>query len=175
MGGGLSKVRKARCILFGLDSVGKTTLLYKLKQIDLINPIPTLGFNVEEIDYKGFRLSIWDIGGNDRKRFLIDHFCYNTNAVIFVVDSNDIDRLDEAKEKLSEVLQKEVLRDSILLIYANKQDLPNAIKPQELIDRLQLNVISDRAWHVQGSCSTNGDGLFEGLDWLVKEIDSKFF
>ena len=68
----------------------------------------------------------------------------------------------------------QILRDAILLVYANKQDLPNAIRPQELGNRLRLNTITNRAWQVQGTCATTGDGLYEGLDWLGEQINKKF-
>jgi signal recognition particle receptor subunit beta len=91
-----------------------------------------------------------------------------------VVDSNDIGRIDEARDELDKLLEEDELRDAILLVYANKQDLPNAVKPQELGNRLKLNAITNRAWHVQGTCATIGDGLYEGLDWLGAQIGKKF-
>ncbi|KAK8836445.1 hypothetical protein M9Y10_037703 [Tritrichomonas musculus] len=175
MGGHLSKQKKARCILYGLDSVGKTTLLYRIKSNESINATPTLGFNVEEIKYNGLDLILWDIGGQSRTRVLWDHFCHNCQAIIYVIDSSDIERLDEVKKQLFDVLKKELLRDSILLIYANKQDLPNALKTDELIDRLELKSISDREWKIQGACSLTGEGLHEGFDWLSQQIQNKFF
>jgi hypothetical protein len=75
---------------------------------------------------------------------------------------------------LHELLQENELRDAILLVYANKQGRPNAIKPQELGNLLRLNSITNRAWQVQGTCATTGDGLYEGLDWLGEQINKKF-
>jgi hypothetical protein len=77
-------------------------------------------------------------------------------------------------DELHKLLEEDELRDAILLVYANKQDLPNAIKPQELGNRLRLNSITNRAWQVQGTCATTGDGLYEGLDWLGEQINTKF-
>jgi small GTP-binding protein len=119
-------------------------------------------------------MNVWDVGGQDRIRALWRHYFHNTQGLIFVVDSNDIGRIDEARDELHKLLEEDELRDAILLVYANKQDLPNAIKPQELGNRLRLNSITNRAWQVQGTCATTGDGLYEGLDWLGEQINKKF-
>jgi len=90
--------------------------------------------------------------------------------VIFVVDSNDSSRIDEARNVLHWLLEEDELRRASVLVFANKQDLPNAIKPAELANKLRLNSIIDRSWYIQGACATTGDGLFEGLDWLGEQI-----
>ncbi|KAK8866895.1 Arf GTPase arf1 [Tritrichomonas musculus] len=166
--------RETRCLMLGLDAAGKTTILYKLKLGEHVTTIPTIGFNVETIEYKGFNMNVWDVGGQDRIRALWRHYFHNTQGLIFVVDSNDIGRIDEARDELHKLLEEDELRDAILLVYANKQDLPNAIKPQELGNRLRLNTITNRAWQIQGACATTGDGLYEGLDWLGEQINKKF-
>ena len=171
-----SKFREARILLLGVEAVGKTGLLYKLKNNDSrLNEIPTAGFNVDEIKYKNFRLTMWDLAGNVKSRPLWDHYYKNVHGVIYIVDSADICRLDMVKNNLLETIQNERLRDSIFLIYANKQDLAYALKPQEIIDRFKLNEISDRILHVQGSSFLTGEGIYEGLDWLVDQIGHKFF
>jgi signal recognition particle receptor subunit beta len=94
--------------------------------------------------------------------------------LIFVVDSNDTKRINEAKDELHKLLSEDELRETILLVYANKQDLPNAVNPCELGNRLGLNAITNRPWQVQGTCATTGYGLYEGLDWLGEEINHRF-
>jgi small GTP-binding protein len=145
-----------------------------LKFGEQVTTIPTIGFNVETIEHKGFNLNVWDIGGQDRIRNLWRHYFHNTQGLIFVIDSNDTNRIDESREVLFRLLDEDELRDSVLLIYANKQDLPDAIKPPDLADRLRINSITNRAWHVQGTCATTGNGLYEGLDWLGREISKRF-
>jgi small GTP-binding protein len=145
-----------------------------LKFGEQVTTIPTIGFNVETIEHKGFNLNVWDIGGQDRIRNLWRHYFHNTQGLIFVIDSNDTNRIDESREILFRLLDEDELRDSVLLIYANKQDLPKAIKLLDLADRLRINSITNRAWHVQGTCATTGDGLYEGLDWLGREISKRF-
>jgi small GTP-binding protein len=156
--------------MLGLDAAGKTTVLYKLKLGEPVTTIPTIGFNVETIEYKRFTMNVWDVGGQERIRALWRHYFHNTQGLIFLVDCNDVHRIEEASDELHKLLEEGELRDSVLLVYANKQDLPNAIKPQELTNRLRLNSITDRPWYVQGTCATTGDGLYEGLDWLGEQI-----
>ena len=62
--------------------------------------------------------------------------------------------------------------DIPILIYANKQDLPNALSPAEITKKLDyLN--DQREWHIQGTCATTGDGLYEGLEWLYQKLNQK--
>ena len=90
----------------------------------------------------------------------------NTQGIIFVVDSNDRDRVNEAREELQRMLNEDELRDAILLVFANKQDLPNAMNAAEITDKLGLHSLRQRQWYIQSTCATSGDGLYEGLDWV---------
>jgi signal recognition particle receptor subunit beta len=85
-----------------------------------------------------------------------------------------IRHLIEAREELHKLLEEDELRDAIIRIYANKQDLPNAIKSQELGNRLRLNSTTNRCWQVQDTCATTGHGLSKGLDWLGEQINKRF-
>merc|ERR1711948_209891 len=104
----------------GLDAAGKTTILYKLKLNEVVTTIPTIGFNVETVEYKKLSFTVWDIGGQDKIRKLWRHYYMGTAGVIFVVDSNDRDRIEDAREELSKMLSEDELRDAALLVLANK-------------------------------------------------------
>lgn len=166
--------RETRIVMLGLDAAGKTTVLYKLKLNQAVSTVPTVGFNVETIQYKGFNMNVWDVGGQSRIRELWKHYIVNTQGIIFVVDCNDVDRIEEAKTELHKMLEEDELRDAILLVYANKQDLPNAVKPNDLADRMDLHSLKNRPWHCIGTIATEGDGLCEGLDWLGEQINERF-
>ncbi|GBE59229.1 ADP-ribosylation factor [Babesia ovata] len=125
--------------MVGLDASGKTTILYKLKLGEVVTTIPTIGFNVETVEYKNISFTVWDVGGQDKIRPLWKHYYTNTQAVIFVVDSNDRARIKDAREELHKMMNEDELREAFLLIYANKQDLPNAIPATELSNELGLN------------------------------------
>ena len=165
--------RDARILMIGLDAAGKTSILYQLKMAELVKTIPTIGFNVEMLDYKGLKLTIWDVGGQDKIRILWKHYYQNTDGIIFVVDSNDKERLEKVRETLALCLIEEELKDAALLIFANKQDLHVAVSPNELTEILEMGKINNRRWLVQGSSATTGQGLKEGLDWLANSLLKK--
>merc|ERR1712061_72053 len=89
---------------------------------------------------------------------------------IFVIDSNDRDRVEDSREELTKVLDDDDMRDVVLLVLANKQDLPNSMSPAELTDKLGLHSMRNRQWFIQSTCATTGDGLYEGLDWMSRAL-----
>merc|ERR1712159_394777 len=128
--------REMRILMVGLDAAGKTTILYKLKLGTVVTTIPTIGFNVETVEYKNISFNVWDVGGQDRIRKLWRHYYQNTQGLIFVVDSNDRDRVEDAREELAKMLNEDEMRDAVLLVLANKQDLPNAMTAAEVTEKL---------------------------------------
>ncbi|KAK6922191.1 Small GTPase superfamily, ARF/SAR type [Dillenia turbinata] len=196
--------KEMRILMVGLDAAGKTTILYKLKLGEIVTTIPTIGFNVETVEYKNISFTVWDVGGQDKIRPLWRHYFQNTQGLIFVVDSNDRDRIVEARDELHRMLNEfqllsvsvitriaflpqlvgraisrehvelgDELRDAVLLVFANKQDLPNAMNAAEITDKLGLHSLRQRHWYIQSTCATSGEGLYEGLDWLSNNIVSK--
>ena len=127
--------KEMRILMVGLDAAGKTTILYRLKVGEIMTTLPTIGFNVETVEYKNISFTVWDVGGQDKIRPLWRHYYQLTQGLIFVVDSNDTDRLDEACYELHKMLKEEELRDASLLVLANKQDLPNAAPAAAIADK----------------------------------------
>merc|ERR1712241_435977 len=117
----------ARILMVGLDAAGKTTVLYKLKLGEVVTTIPTIGFNVETVEYRNLSFTVWDVGGQDRIRPLWRHYFHGTNGLIYVVDCNDRERIEDAKDELTKMLNEDEMREAVLLVFANKQDLPNAM------------------------------------------------
>ncbi|CAN1310919.1 Galactinol synthase 1 [Linum perenne] len=136
--------KEMRILMVGLDAAGKTTILYKLKLGEIVTTIPTIGFNVETVEYKNISFTVWDVGGQDKIRPLWRHYFQNTQGLIFVVDSNDRDRVVEARDELHRMLNEDELRDAVLLVFANKQDLPNAMNAAEITDKLGLHSLRQR-------------------------------
>ncbi|KAB2068637.1 hypothetical protein ERO13_A08G040000v2 [Gossypium hirsutum] len=165
--------KEMRILMVGLDAAGKTTILYKLKLGEIVTTIPTIGFNVETVEYKNISFTVWDVGGQDKIRPLWRHYFQNMQGLIFVVDSNDRDRVVEARDELHRMLNEDELRDAVLLVFANKQDLPNAMNAAEITDKLGLHSLRQRHWYIQSTCATSGEGLYEGLDWLSNNIANK--
>lgn len=130
-----------------------------------------LGFNVETLEYKNIKFTVWDVGGQTTIRKLWDYYYAGTKALIYLVDSSDRNRIDESKEVLHYLLTNDQLRDTILLVFANKQDMPNAMSVSELTTKLGLHELPrSRTWHIRASCATTGDGLYEGLDWVSSHL-----
>merc|ERR1712166_115507 len=116
-----------RILMVGLDAAGKTTILYKLKLGEVVTTIPTIGFNVETVEYKNISFTVWDVGGQDKIRRLWRHYYQGSQGLIYVIDSNDRDRIEDAREELSHILGADEMRDAALLVYANKQNLPGSM------------------------------------------------
>merc|ERR1719473_2134257 len=162
-----------RILMLGLDAAGKTTVLYKFKLGESVTTIPTIGFNVETVEYKHISFTMWDVGGQEKIRPLWRHYFIGTNALIYVVDSNDRDRIEDAREELMKVLNEDEMRDAVLLVFANKQDLPNSMAVAEVTEKLGLSNMRNRQWFIQSACATTGDGLYEGLDWMSRTLAAK--
>lgn len=164
-----------RILMVGLDGAGKTTLLYRLKLGDVVTTIPTIGFNVETVTYKNLKFDVWDVGGQDKIRALWRHYYQGSKAVIYVVDSNDEARLSEAADELHKMMAEEALKDAILLVYANKQDLPNAKSSSEVGEALDLSRLREQGKevNVMGIVATSGDNVYAGLEWISKLLADK--
>jgi len=165
-------MRNARILLLGLDAAGKTTILYKLKLNENVVTIPTIGFNVEEVTpVKNVTFTMWDVGGQEKIRPLWRHYYQGSEGLIFVVDSSDISRVTEARDELFSVLKDEGMEKGVpAVILANKQDLPNALKSYELVDKMGLRDLKSNPWYVQEMCATTGDGLYEGINMMADMV-----
>jgi len=182
--------------MIGLDSAGKTTILFKLSSGSIVDTIPTIGFNVEVIKYNKTSLIIWDISGQEKMRVLWKNYFKNVKGIIFVLDSNDRKRIinnnnnDNSNDNnnnnnnndntnnvhyaLKSILNTNELRSLPLLIFANKQDLPDAMEVNEISKHFNLSsIIKNRKWHIQPTCALTGDGLYEGLEWLSNTLHKK--
>lgn len=181
MGNSFSKVlgklfgsREMKILMLGLDNAGKTTILYKLKLNKIKTSAPTVGFNVETVTYKNVKFNMWDVGGQERLRPLWRHYFPATTALIFVIDSQDKDRLNEAKEEFYSIVGEKEMEKVVLLVLANKQDLKGALKPQEISDFLELDQnLKNQLWCVVGSNALTGQGLVEGLSWVANNTSGK--
>ena len=169
----LLRKKDVRILMVGLDAAGKTTILYQLKMGETVKTIPTIGFNVETLDYKGLNFTVWDVGGQDKIRVLWKHYYQNTDGLIFVVDSNDRERMQKAANELKKMLAEEELKDCCVLVMANKQDLNGALSPSEVTKELEMGDLKGKTWLVQGTSATTGQGLKEGLDWLASVLLKK--
>ncbi|KAH0794229.1 ADP-ribosylation factor-like protein 3 [Histomonas meleagridis] len=157
-------------ILLGLDNAGKTTILKNLCNEDPTETSPTRGFNVKTVQADSFKFNVWDIGGQKAIRQYWDNYYENTDALVWVVDCADEPRLEETSLELATLLKDEKLANIPVLIFANKQDLATALPADEITISLELHKIRDHPWQIQGCSAITGEGLSDGLKWLVQSI-----
>ncbi|KFQ30889.1 ADP-ribosylation factor-like 14, partial [Merops nubicus] len=161
--------KQANILMLGLDSAGKSTLLYRFRYDGIFLTSPTIGFNVDMIETKkDFTLTFWDVGGQQKMRQLWCNFLENTDGLLYVVDSSDKRRLEESKKEFEIILKNEFLKCVPVVVLANKQDLPGALNAEEITRKFNMKkYCSDRNWYVQPCCAVTGEGLSEALQMLV--------
>jgi small GTP-binding protein len=167
---GINRPIEKKAILLGLEEAGKTKLLYRMKLDKVITTIPTIGFNVEHVTTEAsgsmLQITCWDIGGQEKIRALWRHYYESTDLLIYVVDASDKDRMQIAKEELFRVLSAEALRETPLVVLANKQDSERALAVFDVIEVMELNTVKDRIWSCLPTSATTGEGLKELKEWL---------
>ncbi|RAL67538.1 hypothetical protein DID88_008293 [Monilinia fructigena] len=154
LSGMLFSKKEIRILILGLDNAGKTTLLYRLKIGEVVTTIPTIGFNVESVTYKNLNFNVWDLGGQTSIRPYWRCYYANTAAVIFVIDSTDIDRLGTASEELAAIST-------------------GAKGAGEISEALRLGELRDRNWSIVACSAVDGSGVDEGMDWLVQTVQQE--
>jgi ADP-ribosylation factor 6 len=193
MGAQISKIKdkvlgtkEVRVLMLGLDAAGKTSMwfdatsfsgtlltaphlfskatLYRLKGTNQeLTTIPTVGFNVETVQYKRTKFNIWDVGGQDKIRPLWRHYYSGTQAIIFVVDSSDRPRIREARDELQRILRDNELNSVMVLIFANKMDIPGRMSREDVMRDMWTAELGKKKFTVQDSCAKDAIGIFEGL------------
>merc|ERR1712141_644022 len=170
---GLFGNREMRILILGLDGAGKTTLLYRLQVGEVVTTIPTIGFNVEQVTYKNLKFQVWDLGGQTSIRPYWRCYYSNTDAVIYVVDSADRDRMGISKQELVSMLEEEELKNAILVVLANKQDIEGAMSVTEVYSALGLDALKNRTFQIFKASATKGEGLDESMEWLSNTLHNK--
>jgi len=164
-----------RLLMLGLDNSGKTTALKKLAEEDITTITPTQGFNIKSVQLNGFKLNVWDIGGQKHIRPYWKNYYQNTDAIVYLVDSVDKRRIDEASEELAGLMEEADLAGVPVLVFANKQDLLNAMTAADIMgsEGLDLTGVKDRWIHVQACSAKTGEGLSEGMEKLIQQTSKK--
>lgn len=172
------KEKEVRLLILGLDNAGKTTILRKISGEPTDTVEPTVGFNIKTLEHRGYRLNLWDVGGQRTIRAYWRNYFECTDGVIWVVDSSDRARLKTCREELGRLLDEEKLAGASLLVLANKQDVEGAATAEEIKTTLELEVGKEyvnRHWAIFGCSAMTGDGLVEGIDWMVEDISNRIF
>ncbi|KAM7132669.1 ADP-ribosylation factor-like protein 14 isoform 1-T2 [Molossus nigricans] len=167
-------LKQAQILLLGLDSAGKSTVLYKLKLAKDIVTTPTIGFNVEMIELeKRLSLTVWDVGGQEKMRTVWDCYCERISGLVYVVDSTDKRRLEDSRREFEHILKNEHIKNVPVVLLANKQDVPGALTAEDITRMFKVKKLCcDRNWYVQPCCALTGDGLTEGFRKLTEFVKS---
>ena len=166
--------KPSNILMVGLDNAGKTSILYKLKLGNLVTTIPTIGYNLETITYKNLKFIIRDVGGQDKIRSLWKDYCGKTvNAVIFVVDSTDSERFEEAGEEFQKLVDNSDLSNAAFLVLANKQDRDEAVEVAKIAEVMKLQSYNSIKWSIFSCSAEKGDSLFEGMEWLSSVLKDR--
>ena len=159
-----------KILFLGLDNAGKTTLLFKMKDDEFKETVPTVGLNVEQIKYRSMTLTLWDVGGQARK--LWKHYYDKVDGLIFVVDSTDSERLPIVKEELLKIFVEPGLEGVPILIMANKQDAEGASDPDEVWKELGAEDYTRDGITSHGCSAITGDGIWEGVAALANLMNT---
>ena len=153
-----------------MQNAGKTTILYRLSLGQLVKTTPTIGSNVEELTYNNVKFQAWDLGGQESNRSLWDVYYMSTDAIVYVIDSQDDEYFEESKAQFHKLLVHPILKNATILIFANKQDLPGAKSVNQLIQDYGFDKIKNHIWHIQSCSALKGEGLVTGIKWLSEQL-----
>ncbi|KAJ5361718.1 Small GTPase superfamily ARF/SAR type [Penicillium brevicompactum] len=185
------KDKEMRILMLGLDNAGKTTIVKRIMNEDVTTVSPTLGFIIKTIDFMGYKLNIWDVGGQKTLRSYWKNYFEKTDTLVWVVDATDRLRVDDCRQELSGLLLEEVrpptrqsrhqlttfqrLMGASLLVFLNKTDVEHCMSEQEVRQRLDLDSIKTHKWTILPCSAMTGTNLNEGLEWVVQDAKDRLF
>ncbi|KAF2143432.1 uncharacterized protein K452DRAFT_286260 [Aplosporella prunicola CBS 121167] len=169
------KDKEMRILMLGLDNAGKTTIVKKIMNEDVNSVSPTLGFIIKTIDYDGYKLNIWDVGGQKTLRTYWKNYFEKTDTLIWVVDATDRERIDDCRRELKGLLLEERLMGASLLVFKNKSDVPGAMSDDEIRQGLELEAITTHKWTIKACSAMTGLNLEEGLAWVIQDARERLF
>ena len=173
-----AKEREMRILILGLDNAGKTTCVKRFNNQDITTISPTLGFQIFSMHFRGYILNLWDIGGQQSLRAYWRNYFESTDGIVWVVDCNDVARLDMCKQELHALLKEERLAGASLLLFLNKVDIPTALPMADVAAALDVETLRmEGKRHVElVRCSAvTGEGLLQGVEWITRDISARVY
>ncbi|EAS32271.3 small GTP-binding protein [Coccidioides immitis RS] len=169
------KDKEMRILMLGLDNAGKTTIVKRIMNEDVTTVSPTLGFIIKTIEFRGYKLNIWDVGGQRTLRSYWRNYFEKTDALIWVVDATDRLRVDDCRQELAGLLLEERLMGASLLVFLNKTDVDGCMNEADVREALQLDAIKTHKWTIIRCSAMTGLNLNEGLSWVVQDAKERLF
>ena len=150
-------------------------LFFSLTQFLLsLSPIndTQVGFNMRKVTKGKVTIKLWDLGGQPRFRSMWERYCRGVNSIVYVVDAADADNISTSKAELHDLLAKPALEGIPTLVLGNKNDLPNAVGVDELIEKLDLKSLTNREVCCYSISAKNAVNIDITMDWLIKHSKS---
>ncbi|XP_058144313.1 ADP-ribosylation factor-like protein 8B isoform X1 [Dasypus novemcinctus] len=135
--------------------------------------IPTVGFNMRKVTKGNVTIKIWDIGGQPRFRSMWERYCRGVNAIVYMIDAADREKIEASRNELHNLLDKPQLQGIPVLVLGNKRDLPNALDEKQLIEKMNLSAIQDREICCYSISCKEKDNIDITLQWLIQHSKSR--
>ncbi|KAH8420656.1 hypothetical protein KR222_004630 [Zaprionus bogoriensis] len=168
------KKDKMTILVLGLNNSGKSTIISHFKKANEQSTVtvPTVGFYVEQFYSMGVNIKSIEMSGTSKYRNLWQHQLKNCQGIIYVIDSSDRMRFVVVKDELNLVQQHPDLCCRIvpILFYGNKSDIEDSLSNVKIAAALGLDNIKEKPWHICSSNAISGEGLDEGMQWLIQQI-----
>lgn len=171
--------RKVTLVMVGLDNAGKTAAVRGIQGENPQDVAPTVGFSKVDLKQGKFEVTIFDLGGGKRIRDIWKNYYSESHGVVFVVDSSDVQRIQETRETMAQVLQHPRIAGKPVLVLANKQDLEGALAEADIIENLSLEKLVNEnkcLCQIEPCSAILGCGkkvdksIKKGLNWLLCNI-----
>jgi small GTP-binding protein len=170
----IGKEYSAKILILGLDFAGKTSLTKYLTKNENYSIGPTIGHNIEMIKFNKWNITLIDVTGQKKFRFLWGGHYPNLDGLIYVIDASDKTRLEENKNVFLEfIIQNPELNEIPILVFANKQDVIDSIPGSNLLAAIGFQIGKGHRIKAFSTSITKEQGVSEGLEWLVEKISEK--
>merc|ERR1711998_109588 len=155
--------------MVGLQNAGKTTLVGVFATGGFSEDmIPTVGFNMRKVTKGSVTIKLWDLGGQPRFRSMWERYCRGVNAIVYVCDSAEHDQIELAKNELHDLMKKPALANIPLLVLGNKNDKPEALSCEDLIEKMSLKEITGREVCCYSISAKEQRNIDITMEWLMK-------
>ena len=157
--------------IIGLPAAGKTTLVRAISNEDTEAPVvPTIGAQHSTVKAGSVTFNVSDISGNKNAQTLWEEYCLNSNVILYVIDSSDQEAVAASEAQLTGLINNENISHIPILVIANKQDLPEALKSEDIMARLNLQAVSDRTIKLFCTSAKLKTHVSDIIQWICDEI-----